>query len=140
MRPVGQLETMVRAVTLIPGTTEFGYEPATVVRDARARPVGAGEPPRRARARPTSIASLDDLQGVCPNLERVAVVVAWFGNDLRAGDCAIKPGVENDDKRPCTARPGRSPASTARGAHLVSTVDGRPAYGGTPSDAERDRT
>ena len=28
VRPVGQLETMVRAVTLIPGTTEFGYEPA----------------------------------------------------------------------------------------------------------------
>ena len=27
MRPVGRLEQMVRAVTLIPGTTEFGYEP-----------------------------------------------------------------------------------------------------------------
>ena len=26
--------------------------------------------------------------GVCPNLERVAIVVAWFGNDLRAGQCA----------------------------------------------------
>ena len=27
VRPVGALERMARAVTLIPGTTEFGYEP-----------------------------------------------------------------------------------------------------------------
>src|SRR5947209_13399624 len=32
MRPLGRLEKMVRAVTLIPGSTEFGYEPGTVVR------------------------------------------------------------------------------------------------------------
>src|SRR3954470_19493146 len=32
MRPVGRLEKMVRAITLIPGTTEFGYETFTVVR------------------------------------------------------------------------------------------------------------
>ena len=32
VRPVGRLERMVRAVTLIPGTTEFGYAPGTVVR------------------------------------------------------------------------------------------------------------
>jgi hypothetical protein len=31
IRPVGQLERMVRAVTLIPGTTEFGYEPSPLV-------------------------------------------------------------------------------------------------------------
>lgn len=31
VRPVGRLERMVRAVTLIPGTTEFGYAPGTVV-------------------------------------------------------------------------------------------------------------
>ena len=31
MRPIGRLERMTRAVTLIPGTTEFGYEPATIV-------------------------------------------------------------------------------------------------------------
>src|SRR5262249_45631453 len=31
VRPVGWLEQMARAVTLIPGATEFGYEPPTVV-------------------------------------------------------------------------------------------------------------
>jgi len=32
VRAIGRLEQMVRAVTLIPGATEFGYEPDTVVR------------------------------------------------------------------------------------------------------------
>ena len=77
-----------------PGATEFGYEPQTVV-----QLLGPGQsaPENRhvaLRARPTSRPSLDELQALCPNLERVAVVVAWFGNDLRAGQCAIKPGVE----------------------------------------------
>src|SRR5204862_3632894 len=31
VRPIGTLERMARAVTLIPGTTEFGYETSTVV-------------------------------------------------------------------------------------------------------------
>ena len=26
--------------------------------------------------------SIDELVALCPNLERVALVVAWFGNDL----------------------------------------------------------
>ena len=42
VKPVGKLEQATRAVTLIPGTTEFGYEPATVVQT-----LGAGKSPRR---------------------------------------------------------------------------------------------
>ena len=97
VRPVGKLETMVRAVTLIPGTTEFGYEPQTVVADARPRPVGAGEPPcRLCRVRHRGGARRS--AGICPNLERVAIVVAWFGNDLRAGECVLKPASKSTTK------------------------------------------
>ena len=39
-------------------------------------------------------ASLDALQALCPNLRRVAVVVSWFGTDLRAGQCRVVPKVE----------------------------------------------
>ena len=28
---------------------------------------------------------------LCPNLEQVSLVVAWFGDDLRCGDCTIAP-------------------------------------------------
>jgi hypothetical protein len=133
VRPVGRLEKMVRAVTLIPGTTEFGYEPSTVV-----QVVGPGqyEAENRHVAHTASDieAALDDLQASCPNLERVAIVVAWFGTDLRAGECIVKPGVELTTK---TTHPLTwSVAGLSRGtAHPVSQADGRPAYGSTPSDA-----
>lgn len=132
VRRVGRLEQMVRAVTLIPGATEFGYEPGTVVRT-----LGPGQSApenRHITSAPSDvIASLDELQAVAPNLERVAIVVAWFGSDLRCGQCRVMPGVDNREKQTYGAT--WSVAGLDRtSAHLVSSVDGRPAFGGTPSD------
>uniref|UniRef100_Q07QB6 Gene transfer agent (GTA) orfg15 n=1 Tax=Rhodopseudomonas palustris (strain BisA53) TaxID=316055 RepID=Q07QB6_RHOP5 len=132
VRPIGALERMTRAVTLIPGTTEFGYEPSTVVQYAG---YGTSSPENRHVAHAVSDveAALDELQGLCPNLTRVALVVAWFGTDLRAGQCSVRPGVEIASK---TTRPSAwSVQGVSRGAaYQVSQVGGRPAYGGTPSD------
>lgn len=132
-RPVGALETMARAVTLIPGTTEFGYEPATVV---TLRGPGQSAPENRhvASAPSDVVAALDDLQGVCPNLERVAVVVAWFGSDLRAGQCTIRPGVDNLVKTTTLANQWSVDGVNRGTAYLVSQSGGKPAFGGTPSD------
>lgn len=132
VRPVGELERMARAVTLIPGTTEFGYDTATVVQQ-----LGPGRylPENRHVAHaPSDVeASLDELQAVCPNLERVAIVVAWFGSDLRAHHCTLKPGVDSADKQ--TNGGTWSVAGVERHeAYVVSTFHGRAAYGGTPSD------
>src|ERR1043166_9701224 len=132
MRPVGALERMVRAVTLIPGTTEFGYEPAEVVQ--LLGPGQFGTENRHVSRFPADVdAALDALQGACPNLERVAIVVAWFGTDLRANHCTILPGVDSAVKQTHPAAWSVAGLSRAS-AHLVSTVDGRPAFGGTPSD------
>ncbi|MFD2181427.1 baseplate multidomain protein megatron [Rhodoplanes azumiensis] len=132
MRPVGDLERMVRAVTLIPGTTEFGYAPSTVVQ--LLGPGRTGAENRHVAVAVSDVeAALDDLQAACPNLAEVAVVVAWFGTDLRAAQCEIRPGVDSAVKE--THPLGWTAAGLGRGdAHLVSLVDGRPAYGGTPSD------
>jgi hypothetical protein len=78
-------------------------------------------------------AALDDLQAVCPNLERVAVVVAWFGNDLRAGACMVRPGVDSAIKQTNGATWSVAGLDRTQ-AHLVSQVAGRAAFGGTPSD------
>jgi len=132
VRPVGELEQMVRAVTLIPGATEFGYEPDTVV-----QVIGKGRSAPENRhisyAPSDVIASLDVLQAVAPNLERVAIVVAWFGTDLRCGQCRVLPSVDNAEKSTNggTWAVAGLDRSTAR---VVTMIDGRPAYGGTPSD------
>ncbi|ARQ00958.1 baseplate multidomain protein megatron [Pseudorhodoplanes sinuspersici] len=133
MRPVGALEQQIRAVTLIPGATEFGYEPSTVVR-VMGKGKSAPENRHVSYADSDVVASLDELQATCPNLERVAIVVTWFGNDLRAGECRIRPGIDNREKE--THGATWSVAGVNRNnAYRVSVVDDRPAFGGTPSDA-----
>ncbi|MTW15178.1 hypothetical protein GJ689_03035 [Rhodoplanes serenus] len=133
VRPVGALERMVRAVTLIPGATEFGYAPDAVVRQIERSQWGA-ENRHVATAAADVEAALDDLQAVCPNVARVAVVVSWFGTDLRAGVCEVRPAVDSAIKR--THPVAWSVAGLTRAAApRVSEIDGRPAYGGTPSDA-----
>src|SRR5690606_30867844 len=77
--------------------------------------------------------SLDRLQAQAPAVESVSLVVSWFGNDLRAGNCLIRPGVEMRGKItfPHTWRVN---GVTRLTAYLVSQADGHPTYGGTPAD------
>jgi hypothetical protein len=126
------LESRLGAVALIPGAGEFVY--AT---DAVASDDGMGATAPENVHNPTGAAdiaaSLDDLVDIAPNFAAVSLVVGWFGDDLRAGHCTIRPGVEAAAK---TTYPDIwSVNGVARAdAHLMSQVDGRPAFGGTPSD------
>ncbi|KAA5599842.1 baseplate multidomain protein megatron [Blastochloris sulfoviridis] len=132
IRPVGRLETMIRAVTLIPGATEFGYDTRAV-----SRIVGRGSYETENRHAPGAdtdiVVSLDRLEALCPALERIALVVTWFGTDLRAGHCRIEPRVDRIGKS-TTGATWSVAGRTRAGAAQVSRVDGRPAFGGTPSD------
>ena len=77
--------------------------------------------------------AIDDLVATCPNLEAAALVVAWFGSDLRCGSTEIRPGVETATKP--TSPDTWKVAGLARSAvHLVSQSGGHAAFGGTPSD------
>ncbi|WP_160005484.1 glycoside hydrolase/phage tail family protein [Rhizobium sp. 18055] len=133
VRSVGGLESQIRAVCIIPGATEHGYQLAQVSESTGA---GSARILNRNSLQGASDwdISLDELTALCPNLERVALVVSWFGTDLRAGECRVVPGVEvtsrSDESRPWSV------SGVERGAaHLVSRTNGGPAYGGTPDDA-----
>lgn len=94
----------------------------------------ASESVHNADGRPDLVVALDQLQAQLPNVDQVTLVVAWFGTDLRCGQCEIRPGVEQAAKD--TLPIAWSVAGVGRsGAHLVSLKDGVPAYGGTPADA-----
>jgi hypothetical protein len=123
---------LVRAVTLIPGATEFGYDPAP--RSQTLSP-GVTRPENRHQLQRESDlqSSLDHMQALMPNLRRVSLVVSWFGSDLRAGVCRIEPRVESNTK--LVEGLDWAVAGLVRGnAVPVSRVNGNPAYGGTPSD------
>ncbi len=132
MRSVGRLAQDIQAVALIPGATEFGLSPQTVRDEPRSGETRALNR-NNLRAQSDWTASLDELQALCPNLKTVALIVPWFGTDLRAGECRILPGV--------TARGARKPSHSwsvgnvdRASAHLISDNGREKAYGGTPAD------
>ncbi|MCA1241369.1 glycoside hydrolase/phage tail family protein [Stappia stellulata] len=133
IRSVEPLEPMVRAMTVIPGAGEFVYATEPVTRTVRP---GVSQTVNRHIAHGPSnwSASIDELQAVCPNLQRVALVVSWFGDDLRCGSCSIRPRVETAGSSVQGAVWAVS-GETAGTAATVSLHAGRPAYGGTPADS-----
>ncbi len=132
-RVVGELEPLIRSVAIIPGATEFGYDPVPRVR-LLGPGATAGENLHQSAELSDWTLSLDELQALCPNLEHVSLVVAWFGDDLRCGACQLRPKVE------AASRSVRGTSWSVAGltratAGVVTTHAGGPAYGGTPSDA-----
>ena len=131
-RAIGALERQIKAVAVIPGATEHGYSPLVVTESP-----APGESRLLNRHTATGDCdwqvSIDQLQAACPNLEAVALVVSWFGTDLRAGECALRPGVEVT-ARPGESRPWRVSGLDRADAHLLSRQGGIPSFGGTPSD------
>jgi hypothetical protein len=132
-RGLSSVESLIRGVDIIPGSTEFGYAPQIQVQD-----LGKGKTAPENQNNSSGLSdwdlALDQLQETCVNCKTAALVVSWFGTDLRAGSCQIVPGVENADK--VTLPDAWQVDGVTRGsARVVSQVNERPAYGGTPSDA-----
>lgn len=129
----GALESRVRGVNLIPGSGEFSLTTQPVK-----RVLGPGdelaENQHSWSGGADVLSALDQLQRDLPACRSVQLVLSWFGTDLRCGECEIRPGVETRDKQ---TRPVEwSVAGEDRGsAWRVSTLDGRPVFGGTPDDA-----
>lgn len=132
MRPVGGLHRQIKSVALLPGATEYGLLPRAVVR--MPNPGETEQVNRHVLHGPCDlVASLDELQALCPNLEEVAVIVTWFGDDLRAGECLIRPAVI-DNLATDYQEPWQVAGVARADAINVSTVNGAASYGGTPSD------
>lgn len=136
-RPLADPDTaegLVKAVTMIPASGEFIYATQPIRR--LSGPGGATRADNLNALAETAdiVLALDRLQASVPGIESVSLVVAWFGDDLRAGHCRIRPGVELPVK--ITTPVIWSVNGVARaGAHLVSRdSDERPVFGGTPAD------
>ncbi|MEW6598655.1 MAG: glycoside hydrolase/phage tail family protein [Pseudomonadota bacterium] len=131
--PAPALEDRVQSVCLIPGAGEFVYGTVPVLRQDGLT-ITTPENVHTGQSAADLLASLDQLQAAFPNLAHVALVVAWFGDDLRCGTCRLRPGVEQANK--ATVPYAWSAGGVGRsGAHLISSYNGGPAFGGTPADA-----
>ena len=133
LRPVGAFCEGVTGVNIIPGSSEFAYDPEPVVAsDGLLGATALND--HTSVARTDWHASIDELQAVAPNVARASLVVAWFGDDLRAGNCTVRPRAEQPSRHLLRGEDWSVAGLAREQAQLVSRIDDRPAYGGTPSD------
>ena len=131
-KSLDDVEGKIKAVNIIPGATEFGYDTDIVSRtDGWGGTIG--ENAHTVSAHSDWSISMDQLQDTCQNVSKASLVVSWFGDDLRCGDVLIKPRVETSDKQ-TTPHTWRVSGQTRLSAQLVSQVDGHAAFGSTPDD------
>ena len=117
---------------MIPASGEFAY----ATQGIRKGGGGSSEPENLNALTDTAdiVVALDRLQAMAPKVESVSLVVAWFGDDLRAGSCKVRPGIEVTAKSTTPSTWSVNGVSRAN-ALLISRDDrDRPVYGGTPAD------
>jgi hypothetical protein len=131
-RALDEVSTSIKGVVLIPGSGEFVLADQAVTRNGFGGERLSENAHTRLGATDFTVA-VDQLEAALPNAKSVSLVSSWFGTDLRAAQCQIMPGVERAAKE--TAPLVWGVAGLNRGtARIVTQRDGRPAYGGTPSD------
>ncbi|MGB0905763.1 MAG: baseplate megatron protein TIM-barrel domain-containing protein, partial [Mangrovicoccus sp.] len=77
--------------------------------------------------------ALDALASELPNCGSTVLVVSWFGDDLRCGQCQLKPKIEQGDVD-SKAMPWTVSDRSRVNGDIIVQKDGRPIYGGTPAD------
>lgn len=134
-------EGLVKAVTMIPASGEFAYATEVVLTTVGATTnvfgsVSGGTTKAENANAVAGVAdfveSLDRMEALAPKVDSVSLVVSWFGDDLRCGSATVKPKVEVAIR---ASNPAWAVGGLSRSSYgLVSTILGKPAFGGTPSD------
>ncbi|WP_019956696.1 baseplate multidomain protein megatron [Yoonia vestfoldensis] len=136
-RPLADADTaegLVKAVTLIPASGEFSYATVPVKKSSGAGGATVAENLNAISDTADIVVALDRLQSMAPAVESVSLVVAWFGDDLRAGSCKVRPGVEVAAKSTTPSAWSVNGVSRANAILVSRDAEDRPVYGGTPAD------
>jgi hypothetical protein len=120
------------AVALLPGTGEYALA-TTPVYTADERGARRAVNVNSLWGRTDFLASMAALRRELPACEAVSLVVSWFGDDLRCGSCLVQPKVEQGGPE-FASMPWQVSGITRYDASVVPKLDGRPVYGGTPTD------
>lgn len=136
--PAGQagipdVSRLVRGVAMMPGTGEYALATTPVHYEfgpGRSRSANVNTP----GGETDFTVSLRALVAEVPRCRSASLIVSWFGNDLRCGSCTVAPKVEQTE-HDGAGMPWRAGGIARAEAATIARVDGRPVYGGTPSDA-----
>lgn len=139
------VEEKVKDIVMIPGAGEFVYgTQASTKQDGYYAYYGGAFTPsgdkknlnmHNYEGKADVLVAIDQLVKNLPNLEWVAVVITWFATSTDAGACTIIPKVEFHGTTQVLPQDW-SVAGISRAAApvVLQFGDGKPTYGGTPSD------
>jgi hypothetical protein len=122
----------VQGVAMIPGTGEYALasDPAVIEYSlGQSKTVNVNSP----SGKTDLLTSLEQLERELPNCDAVSLIVSWFGNDLRCGDCQIRPMVEQA-QYDASNMPWQVAGLTRGSAEVIPELEARAVYGGTPTD------
>lgn len=123
----------LQAVAMSPGSGEFTLETRTIT-----RALGPGqttfENVNTNTERADFLVALDRLEEEAPNCKAVSLIVTWFGDDLRCGECTLQPAVDRSSKVTSPVSWRVNGVSRAQAKVVAYDGEGRPVFGGTPSD------
>lgn len=122
----------VKAVALIPGTGEYALAMERVLLSGGGSGVTVANQHSAAGASDMAV-SLAQMRRELPSLGAVSVVVSWFGDDLRCGQCKLRPKVETL-AHDGTRMPWRAGGINRAQAGVLAQEAGKSIYGGTPAD------
>ncbi|MFK7938046.1 MAG: glycoside hydrolase TIM-barrel-like domain-containing protein [Roseovarius sp.] len=123
----------VRGVAMLPGSGEYALATTPVTKVFGPGSLGLANV-NSPSGQSDFLTSLDSMTGELTNCGATSLVVSWFGDDLRAGECQIKPKVE-DLLYDSSNMPWEVNTITRLFAEQVAEdADGALVYGGTPAD------
>jgi hypothetical protein len=129
---ISKMSSAVRAVAMIPGTGEYSLATTAVhYEDDPGVAVSANVHTPANQSDLTE--SLTQLNRELPGCGAVSLVVSWFGDDLRCGNCQVQPKVEQAD-REGVGMPWEVCGTMRDEAEVVLRFEERSIYGGTPAD------
>ncbi|PCJ28989.1 MAG: hypothetical protein COA94_02995, partial [Rickettsiales bacterium] len=134
------VEDLVTSMIMIPGSGEYVYD-TKIQQKTILTPHGAEIETTDVNSHnyhkiANSVHSLNQLQQICKNTEWVSPVVCWFGDNINARDCLIKPAVEFKDTKVAYSEEWRVGGYNRETAYeITKDAFDRPLYGGSVNDA-----
>lgn len=122
----------IRGVALMPGTGEYALA-SEQVNYTKGRGQSWAANVNSASGVADLVTSTRALQRELPSCEAASLIVSWFGDDLRCGQCQIQPKALHKDIEGKNM-PWRVAGLTRQTAQTVRHEDDRPVYGATPAD------
>ena len=126
------LASAVTGVALVPGTGEYALATTPVSYnggDGTFASANISTPAGKPDFSVSTKAMIEEL----PNLKSASLVVSWFGDDLRCNQCTVRPKVENTSFE-AEENDWIVSGLTRQNARQIVQDNGRPVYGGTPTD------